>query len=767
MLAFPRTPILEREKRKMQLGGVPQELEHDEETKYLLPESVRIGIFILSGCMLLSYHGYHGVFKTWYKRSELELLMHQKTARWVKIMMASTENSITAAQMTRNVMGVHNLLLALTALGGGMMAMTLRKQETVLRWEVTIDTILFMFAVICFALCTRFIHHAAFEVNLFPTEFPGKDRFSTSRKWTAHNWGLISGGKRHPIQVLPLQSKHVEVSVLEGASGLSYIIETKRKDGAVSNASFQIGSSRQVSSIVFNEGNGTATNAGDGSPSNDRDDSDDTSLSSSPPNLAATVPDLHPGGPLDARKSVPPPATSSAFAGKESPAAQTVPDYCAVVINCTEIQQTLKWILDRSDRRMKKNAAGSAGSGSASPVSTPDQRTPDSKNLGTPRSAATATPKPSAVRGVSLDAAMVTDRLYVPGLAAVGKAYPLATRPIMISSEEQCQIRDVALRRNVTQGGKFQVLRESERTFSVGNALLITAFLFETPSKDIIMYHVTHVDEEELSLLFVGDGLHIGQFGDAFEGDSERIAAVAKRLARLPPNTIILPGHSYGAKGLKLVRDVLWGDTIRGSLVENERQYAQFVDDLKLAYNQKGKPFPGESDYDAYIDAVEAKEGKEKSIFTPCLDQEFSFNPLLKLAREENCDKIQLRHLHDGIRSAASSFNRAHLEAMVCDQYRRLLHVSIIGTRTMYVALTFLFSVFGSYSLMAATIVSCFLCYRGVDGDRYGRPLVMPPPEPEAVVTGGSDLPVINEPTKEKKKTDDDTKSLKANAHQI
>lgn len=101
-----------------------------------------------------------------------------------------------------------------------------------------------------------------------------------------------------------------------------------------------------------------------------------------------------------------------------------------------------------------------------------------------------------------------------------------------------------------------------QSTFTIGNSIHVTAIHTPCHTQDSICYYF-HDQVTDEKAVFTGDTLFIAGCGRFFEGDAKEMHTAMKRLAQLPKDTKIYPGHEYTASNIKFAKTVLDNEALR------------------------------------------------------------------------------------------------------------------------------------------------------------------------------------------------------------
>jgi hydroxyacylglutathione hydrolase len=99
-------------------------------------------------------------------------------------------------------------------------------------------------------------------------------------------------------------------------------------------------------------------------------------------------------------------------------------------------------------------------------------------------------------------------------------------------------------------------------TFVLGDAIQVTAIHTPCHTRDSICFYFYDRTTNQKAV-FTGDTLFIAGCGRFFQGTAKEMHTALGRLAQLPEDTAVYPGHEYTAGNLKFAKTVLNNEAIR------------------------------------------------------------------------------------------------------------------------------------------------------------------------------------------------------------
>ncbi|KAK6533456.1 Cytoplasmic glyoxalase II [Orbilia ellipsospora] len=125
-----------------------------------------------------------------------------------------------------------------------------------------------------------------------------------------------------------------------------------------------------------------------------------------------------------------------------------------------------------------------------------------------------------------------------------------------------------------------------EETFKIGEGVTVKAIHTPCHTQDSICYYMEDGDER---VVFTGDTLFIAGCGRFFEGTAEEMhEALNKRLATLPKDTKVYPGHEYTKSNIKFglsVLDTVDMQKLHKFATENLETQGKFTIEDELRHN--------------------------------------------------------------------------------------------------------------------------------------------------------------------------------------
>ncbi|KAF3903447.1 hypothetical protein ABW20_dc0103368 [Dactylellina cionopaga] len=123
-------------------------------------------------------------------------------------------------------------------------------------------------------------------------------------------------------------------------------------------------------------------------------------------------------------------------------------------------------------------------------------------------------------------------------------------------------------------------------TFKIGDGITVRAIHTPCHTQDSICYYMEDGNEK---VVFTGDTLFIAGCGRFFEGTAEEMhEALNNRLAKLPGDTKVYPGHEYTKSNIKFGRsviDTVWIQKLDKFCEENKETQGKFTIEDELRHN--------------------------------------------------------------------------------------------------------------------------------------------------------------------------------------
>ncbi|EPS39205.1 hypothetical protein H072_7017 [Dactylellina haptotyla CBS 200.50] len=122
--------------------------------------------------------------------------------------------------------------------------------------------------------------------------------------------------------------------------------------------------------------------------------------------------------------------------------------------------------------------------------------------------------------------------------------------------------------------------------FKIGEGITVRAIHTPCHTQDSICFYMEDGDEK---VVFTGDTLFIAGCGRFFEGTAEEMhEALNNRLAKLPSETKVYPGHEYTKSNIKFglsVLDTVWMQKLDSFCAENLETQGKFTIEDELRHN--------------------------------------------------------------------------------------------------------------------------------------------------------------------------------------
>jgi hydroxyacylglutathione hydrolase len=111
---------------------------------------------------------------------------------------------------------------------------------------------------------------------------------------------------------------------------------------------------------------------------------------------------------------------------------------------------------------------------------------------------------------------------------------------------------------------------EDKQILTLGN-LKIEVIATPGHTNTSVCYYI-HPDDNKDGILFTGDTLFIGGCGRLFECDAQTMWESLQKLAALPDNTLIYPGHDYTLENYKFAQQVEPDNQLISELIREIKQ---------------------------------------------------------------------------------------------------------------------------------------------------------------------------------------------------
>ncbi|KAF3908524.1 hypothetical protein ABW21_db0206229 [Orbilia brochopaga] len=132
---------------------------------------------------------------------------------------------------------------------------------------------------------------------------------------------------------------------------------------------------------------------------------------------------------------------------------------------------------------------------------------------------------------------------------------------------------------------KVTTTPKHHETFPIGDGIQVRAVHTPCHTQDSICYYMEDGPDK---VVFTGDTLFIAGCGRFFEGTAEEMHEALSRLAQLPKETKVYPGHEYTKSNIKFGRsviDTVWMQKLDKFCDENAETQGKFTIEDELRHN--------------------------------------------------------------------------------------------------------------------------------------------------------------------------------------